>query len=108
MAPDLSETQRRRLRDFFFGRVDRWRFCTQRDKLAQPLVPAKSSPRKRTTMFTHPEFECGGRDVEKAAVTWDCRPPADVGAAAAKAPGSPTAGTTSPAPTAAPAPHTAT
>ena len=77
MAPDLSETQQRQLRDFFFGRVDRWRFCSQRDELAQPLVPAKDSPRRRATMFTHPEFECGGQDAEKATVTWDCRPNTD-------------------------------
>ena len=74
MAPDLSEAQRRQLRDFFFGRVDRWRFCSQRDELAQPLIPAKHSPRKRVAMFTHPEFECGGRDVQQAVVSWDCRP----------------------------------
>lgn len=77
MAPDLSEMQRRQLRDFFFGRLDRWRFCSQRGELAQPLVPPKNSPRKRATMFTHPEFECGGQDVERAAVTWDCRAQAD-------------------------------
>ena len=74
MAPDLNGDQRRELRDFFFGRTDRWRFCSQRDELSQPLVPAKHSPRKRATMFTYPEFECGGRDVDKAVVTWDCRP----------------------------------
>ncbi len=74
MAPGLNDGQRRQLRDFFFGRVDRWRFCSQRDELSQPLVPAKHSPRKRVTMFTYPEFECGGRDVDKAAVTWECRP----------------------------------
>jgi hypothetical protein len=83
MAPDLSQPQRRQLRDFFFGRVDRWRFCSQRNDLSQPLLPAKQSPRVRTTMFTHPEFECGGRDVEKAAVTWECRPQTSYPAAAA-------------------------
>lgn len=85
MAPDLTESQRHQLRDFFFGRVDRWRFCSQRNDLAQPLVPAKQSPRKRTTMFTQPEFECGGHDVEKASVTWDCRPQASTALASAEA-----------------------
>jgi transglutaminase-like putative cysteine protease len=76
MAPGLEDAQRRRIRDFFFGRLDRWRFITQRNDLAQELVPTKRSPRRRVTMFVRPELECGGQDVERAALTWECRPEA--------------------------------
>jgi transglutaminase-like putative cysteine protease len=77
MAPGLTDAQRRTIRDFFFGRMDRWRFSTQRNDLAQELVPPKRSERRDQTMIAAPEFECGGRNVEKAATTWECRPPAD-------------------------------
>lgn len=74
MVPGLSETQRRQIRDFFFGRMDRYRFCTQRNDLAQELVPIKRSPRRYVTMFVRPELECGGRDVEKSTLSWECQP----------------------------------
>ncbi|MCX7824843.1 MAG: transglutaminase-like domain-containing protein [Verrucomicrobiae bacterium] len=74
MVPGLTDAERRAIRDFFFGRMDRWRFCTQRNDLAQELVPLKRSPRRRVTMFIPPELECDGRDVEKRTFTWDCRP----------------------------------
>jgi len=74
MVPGLSDAERRTIRDFFFGRLDRWRICTQRNALAQELVPEKRSPRRRVTMFVHPEVECGGQNVEKCALTWECQP----------------------------------
>ena len=74
MVPGLSDAERRVMRDFFFGRMDRWRICTQRNDLAQELIPEKRSPRRRVTMFVRPELECGGQDVEKATLTWDCQP----------------------------------
>lgn len=76
MAPGLSDAERRTIRDFFFGRMDRWRFCTQRNDLAQDLVPPKHSLRRRMTMFIPPEFECGGQNVAKRTLTWDCQPEA--------------------------------
>jgi transglutaminase-like putative cysteine protease len=74
MVPGLSDAERRAIRDFFFGRMDRWRICTQRNDLAQELVPQKRSPRRRVTMFVRPELECGGQDVEKAVMSWECQP----------------------------------
>jgi transglutaminase-like putative cysteine protease len=74
MVPGLTDAERRVIRDFFFGRMDRWRICTQRNDLGQELIPEKRSPRRRTTMFVRPELECGGQEVEKAALTWDCQP----------------------------------
>ncbi|MBM3891885.1 MAG: transglutaminase domain-containing protein, partial [Verrucomicrobia bacterium] len=74
MVPGLTEGERRTIRDFFFGRMDRWRFCTQRNDLAQELVPLKRSPRRRVTMFIPPELECDGRDVEKRTYSWECQP----------------------------------
>jgi len=73
MVPGLTDAQRRTIRDFFFGRMDRWRFCTQRNDLAQELVPLKRSARRRMAMFIRPELECGGRNVEKRTHTWDCQ-----------------------------------
>jgi transglutaminase-like putative cysteine protease len=74
MVPGLSDPQRRRIRDFFFGRMDRYRFCTQRNDLAQALVPVKRSPRFTVTMFVRPELECGGQDVQKRKLSWECQP----------------------------------
>jgi len=74
MVPGLDAQERRRIRDFFFGRLDRWRICTQRNDLAQELVPIKRSPRRHVTMFVRPELECDGQDVEKRTVSWDCQP----------------------------------
>jgi transglutaminase-like putative cysteine protease len=74
MVPGLSDAERRTIRDFFFGRMDRWRICTQRNDLAQELFPQKRSPRRRVTMFVRPELECGGQDVEKCALSWECQP----------------------------------
>lgn len=74
MVPGLSDAQRRQIRDFFFGRLDRYRICTQRNELAQELVPLKSSPRRHVTMFVRPELECGGQDVEKRTLSWECQP----------------------------------
>jgi len=76
MVPGLTDLERRQVRDFFFGRLDRWRLCTQRNTLAQELVPAKRSPRRHVTMFVRPELECGGQDVEQRTLTWDCQPEA--------------------------------
>ncbi|MCX6897308.1 MAG: transglutaminase-like domain-containing protein [Verrucomicrobia bacterium] len=77
MVPGLTDTERRTLRDFFFGRMDRWRLFTQRSDLAQELVPLKRSARRRTTMFVTPELECDGQDVPKRAYTWSCEPAAN-------------------------------
>ena len=66
--------ERRQIRDFFFGRLDRWRLCTQRNTLAQELVPVNRSPRRHVTMFVRPELECDGQDVEQRTLTWDCQP----------------------------------
>lgn len=74
MVPGLSDAERRQIRDFFFGRMDRWRLCIQRNDLAQELIPEKRSPRRRVTMFVRPELECGGQDVEKATMSWECQP----------------------------------
>jgi transglutaminase-like putative cysteine protease len=74
MVPGLTDIERRQIRDFFFGRLDRWRLCTQRNTLAQELVPVKRSPRRHVTMFVRPELECGGQDVEQRTLTWDCQP----------------------------------
>lgn len=74
MVPGLTEVQRRCLRDFFFARMDRWRFCTERNDLAQELVPRKCTPRRHVAMFTAPEFECGGQNVVKRTYTWECQP----------------------------------
>jgi transglutaminase-like putative cysteine protease len=79
MVPGLSECERRRIRDFFFGRLDRWRICTQRNELGQELIPEKRSPRRRFTMFVRPELECGGQDVEKSTMSWECQPEVPVG-----------------------------
>ena len=74
MVPGLTDAERRTIRDFFFGRMDRWRLFTQRDDLAQELVPLKRSARRRTTMFVTAELECDGRDVPKRVYTWSCEP----------------------------------
>ncbi|NUQ62411.1 MAG: transglutaminase domain-containing protein [Pirellulales bacterium] len=74
MVPGLSESERRTIRDFFFGRMDRWRLCTQRSELAQELVPVKKSRRRHVTMFVRPELECGGQDVESRTLSWECTP----------------------------------
>ena len=74
MVPGLSDAQRRRIRDFFFCRLDRYRFCTERNDLAQELVPVKRSPRCTVTMFVRPELECGGRDVDRRKLSWECQP----------------------------------
>jgi len=74
MVPGLSDAQRRRIRDFFFCRMDRYRFWTQRSDLVGELVPRKRSPRYTVTMFVRPELECGGQDVEKRKITWSCLP----------------------------------
>ena len=74
MVPGLTAAERRQIRDFFFGRLDRWRICTERNDLAQELVPVKRSPRRHVTMFVRPELECGGQDVEKCKLSWDCQP----------------------------------
>jgi len=74
MVPGLSDAERRRIRDFFFCRMDRYRFCTERNGLAQDLVPVKRSPRFTTTMFVRPELECGGQDVQKRKLSWECLP----------------------------------
>ena len=74
MVPGLTDAQRRRIRDFFFARMDRYRVCTQRNDLAQELVPVKRSPRFSVTMFVRPELECGGVDIEKRKITWECLP----------------------------------
>jgi len=72
MVPGLNDDQRRQIRDFFFGRMDRYRLCTQRSDLAQELVPAKHSPRRHVTTFVRPELECGGQDIEKRTLSWEC------------------------------------
>lgn len=77
MVPGLTDAERRCLRDFFFGRLDRWRVCTERNDLAQELVPVKRSPRRHVTMFVRPELECGGEDVPKAVLSWECQPAND-------------------------------
>jgi transglutaminase-like putative cysteine protease len=74
MVPGLTGAQRRQIRDFFFGRMDRYRLCTQRNDLAQELVPPKHSPRRHVTMFVRPELECGGQDVETRTLSWECQP----------------------------------
>jgi transglutaminase-like putative cysteine protease len=74
MVPGLTDAQRRQIRDFFFGRMDRWRFCTERNDLAQELVPLKRTIRRHVTMFTRPDLECDGQNVEKSKFVWDCRP----------------------------------
>jgi transglutaminase-like putative cysteine protease len=74
MVPGLTDAERRRIRDFFFGRMDRYRLCTQRNDLAQELVPCKRSPRRHVTMFVRPELECGGQDIEKRTLSWECQP----------------------------------
>ena len=79
MVPGLTDAERRRIRDFFFGRMDRWRFSTQRYELAQELVPTKRSPRRRVAMFVVPELECDGQYVEKSTLTWDCQPEPSAG-----------------------------
>ena len=76
MVPGLTDAERRRIRDFFFGRLDRYRFCTERNGLAQELTPVKRSPRRHVTMFVRPELECGGQDVEKCKLSWECQPEA--------------------------------
>jgi transglutaminase-like putative cysteine protease len=76
MVPGLTDAERRTLRDFFFGRMDRWRLFTQRNDLAQELTPLKRSARRRTTMFVTPELECDGQDVQKRAYSWSCEPAA--------------------------------
>jgi len=77
MVPGLTDAERRTIRDFFFGRMDRWRLFTQRNDLAQELVPLKRSARRRTTMFVTPELECDGHDVPKRAYSWSCEPAAN-------------------------------
>jgi Transglutaminase-like superfamily len=74
MVPGLTDAERRTIRDFFFGRMDRWRLFTQRNDLAQELMPLKQSARRRTTMFVSPELECDGQDVPKRTYTWSCEP----------------------------------
>ena len=83
-APGLSGKQKRILRDYFFGSLDSYRFCTHRSQVAQPLSPAKLSPRRRASFFTVAELECGGRDIEKCTFTWDCKPVSDVNASKSK------------------------
>ena len=73
LAPGLTDTQEQILRDFFFGHLDCYRLRTYRSQAAQPLVPVKRSPRRRTAFFTYPEFECDGKDVEKYRLNWDCK-----------------------------------
>ena len=70
----MTPQERRTLRDFFFGRMDRWRIVTQRYDLAQDLAPAKQSLRRHVTMFVRPELECGGQHIEKHKATWECQP----------------------------------
>ncbi len=74
MVPGLTDAERRTIRNFFFGRMDRWRFVTQRSDLAQELIPLKRSARRRTTMFVTPELECDGQEVPKRTYTWSCEP----------------------------------
>ena len=74
MVPGLTGNERRRIRDFFFCRMDRYRLWTQRSDLVGELVPEKRSPRFTVTMFVRPELECGGQDVEKRKITWECLP----------------------------------
>jgi transglutaminase-like putative cysteine protease len=50
MAPGLTGAERRTIRDFFFGRMDRWRFCcswtwTRRRKPCSTDVIFFSAPR---------------------------------------------------------------
>ena len=73
LAPNLTDAQKRSLRDFFFGHLDRYRLRTHRSHAAQLLAPTKRSPRRREAFFTLPEFECGGKDIENCKVTWDCQ-----------------------------------
>ena len=73
LAPGLTDAQRQVLRDFFFGHLDCYRIRTYRTQAAQPLSPVKRSPRRRTAFFTYPELECGGKDVEKYKLHWDCQ-----------------------------------
>ena len=77
MVPGLSDAERRRIRDFFFCRLDPYRFSTERNGLAQDLVPVKRSPRFTVTMFVRPEFECGGQDIDQRKLSWQCLPETD-------------------------------
>ena len=74
LAPDLTALQRKSLRDYFFGHLDRYRLRMHRNDVGQPLYPVKRSPRRRQAFFTTPEFECGGRDVAEYEFTWECEP----------------------------------
>jgi transglutaminase-like putative cysteine protease len=74
MVPGLTPAERRTIRDFFFGRLDRYRFITQRNQLAQELIPAKQSVRRRVTMFVRPELECGAQNVAQHKASWECQP----------------------------------
>lgn len=73
LAPGLTDAQRQTLRGFFFGHLDCYRIRTYRSQAAQPLAPVKRSPRRRTAFFTYPELECGGKDIEKYKLHWDCQ-----------------------------------
>ncbi|MCA9322315.1 MAG: transglutaminase domain-containing protein, partial [Planctomycetes bacterium] len=57
-ADDLEDTERRRIREFYFGSLDPWRLVVNRDH-GRPLVPAKRSPRSDDVDFQRGELEWG-------------------------------------------------
>ncbi len=61
-APSLNRSERRSLRDFYFGGLDPYRMIANADH-CQPLRPPKTSFRSDTVDFQRGEVEVAGRNV---------------------------------------------
>ncbi|MBK9139345.1 MAG: transglutaminase domain-containing protein [Verrucomicrobia bacterium] len=61
-APSLNRSERRSLRDFYFGGLDPYRLIANADH-CQPLSPPKTSFRSDTVDFQRGEVEVAGRNV---------------------------------------------
>ncbi|MDQ7826540.1 MAG: transglutaminase-like domain-containing protein [Candidatus Eremiobacteraeota bacterium] len=62
-AGGMSESQKQRIKDFFFGSIDPYRFYIQKET-DLPLSPAKGSPRILTMAFQLAEGECAESELD--------------------------------------------